>query len=856
MFSLEKLPQLIIPVSTGYIVECFLKAVGNWQEQNAKQNSTNNYSILKNSFEILEKAGNIDNQAFIEEYDQNTTSNEAIFEKINKIVFQEQNKNEYIFPKIIKEEIDKKEEEKKLRLLNMQKSKSEAEAAELTRLKIEEELVAKNIVKIFNFETYDKKREVRPFYGWEKYTEAKATAITSQINVDKAIKENTILYGPPGCGKTSYVENVTKAIAKKLNKNVVFYNIKNADLKTKTQNSATAHVDQLFEQVYEKAKNETVVLFFDEFDGISTKREEIHDEKKEDKIDHQNNDLTALLLQKIEGAAGKEKILIFAATNHIENMDSALIRTGRFEHRIHIGKPNFEMRTEIIKNIFKEEAKEEEVMLLLHLTSNQTTVDVAKTVDQYLAFKNDQIIKKNGSAESSAIVSFTKKTIEAQYKREGKKEPLSEEQVAKWIERNKRNIKILIDDEAKNNEIVSIEAINDQERLPSLKRIIENVIRAEEINESKEERFIRVLTEGLKPLGKIEQQLKNLEDKKYGQLEILNKNLDAITRSLEKTEGLKPLEEEKQLKKLVEILNKNKEEEINRLDVIAKSLEKIVDEKTMKEYLHQTAKAFAAINIQSQAELSFNYRKNIILEYFKQFEKEFDRLKKEDEPVAKNTLLYLLLLFTDKFSYAELHLVLQDLFINKFYVPRQAEVDRALDEKIFLTNKNNRIALHRSVIQESGSLQATMTERKAFEERMRCELSSFKEVLEIFQTYAPRIVLRERIFLEEHNTYAKNTKTIFDMLMGLTTKKIEYLINQENKEKLDEKLDEKFENFISNFTLKSIDPDERNKTRKTNLNAGTPNSYIRFNNIKDIIDVLTVIGVSEEDLKSVRNPSD
>ncbi len=59
-------------------------------------------------------------------------------------------------------------------------------------------------------------------------------------------------------------------------------------------------------------------------------------------------------------------------------MDSALIRPGRFEHRIHIGKPNIEMRTEIIKTIF-EKAEDKELNILLQLTSNQTTVDVAHT---------------------------------------------------------------------------------------------------------------------------------------------------------------------------------------------------------------------------------------------------------------------------------------------------------------------------------------------------------------------------------------------------------------------------------------------------------------------------------------------
>ena len=496
MFSLEKLPHLLIPASAAYLGERVIEFFGTRKERLAKENSSNNYNILKKCFEILEKEKekdiDIDAEMFIEKYDQEGTSNnqyynKKVYDEINEIIFKKKKHDQFLFP----ERIKKTEE---LYKLQIKEAKEKAEAAELERKKIEAELEEKNIVKIFEYETYNNTKEVRAFYGWEKYTEEKATAITNKIKNKEVIKENTLLYGPAGCGKTSYVENVTKAIATGLNKNVIFYNIKNADLKTKTQNSAAAHTNQLFEQVYEKAKTYPVVLFFDEFDGISTKREK-HNEKKEDKIDHQNNDVTALLLQKIEEASEKKNILIFAATNHIENMDDALIRTGRFDHKIHIGKPNINMRTDIIKTIFsnskEQKTLDEELNILLHLTSNQTTVDVANTVNQYLTFKRKE---NNKIKERLDINKFTINALIAQKSRKGKH--IDERKITEWINKVNKNDSIdeLRKAEKENPEIVSIQAIQEQEQYPSLKFDLEGIISSENINDSYEERVLTFLS--------------------------------------------------------------------------------------------------------------------------------------------------------------------------------------------------------------------------------------------------------------------------------------------------------------------------------------------------------------------------
>lgn len=96
---LEKLPQLLIPISTGYLGERFIEFLGKREYENAKKNSTENYQILKHCFEILEKKekmAEITQTDFLEQYDDNykKTTNET-YDKINKTIFKRE-ENFYI----------------------------------------------------------------------------------------------------------------------------------------------------------------------------------------------------------------------------------------------------------------------------------------------------------------------------------------------------------------------------------------------------------------------------------------------------------------------------------------------------------------------------------------------------------------------------------------------------------------------------------------------------------------------------------------------------------------------------------------------------------------------------------------
>lgn len=159
-------------------------------------------------------------------------------------------------------------------------------------------------------------------------------------DIYKAFKRESggciLLYGAPGCGKTMIV----KAIANEVDAQL--FVIKCSDIKSKWYGESEKNIKTIFEQARSFPKS---IIFFDEFDSLGTNREE-------DKVKASDGVVTELLAQ-IDGFDSKKKnntTLIIAATNKPWNIDSALLRNGRFGKKIFVGLPNKEEVISIIKH--------------------------------------------------------------------------------------------------------------------------------------------------------------------------------------------------------------------------------------------------------------------------------------------------------------------------------------------------------------------------------------------------------------------------------------------------------------------------------------------------------------------------
>ena len=170
------------------------------------------------------------------------------------------------------------------------------------------------------------------------------------------IPKGALLIGPPGTGKTL----LAKAMAGEAQ--VPFFSLSGSDFVEMFVGVGASRVRDLFKQAREKAP---CIIFIDEIDAIGRAR----GKNAMMSNDERENTLNQLLVE-MDGFGGDTGIIILAATNRPDVLDSALLRPGRFDRQISIDKPDVKGREEIFK-VHLEPIKISEA-LDLHKLAEQT----------------------------------------------------------------------------------------------------------------------------------------------------------------------------------------------------------------------------------------------------------------------------------------------------------------------------------------------------------------------------------------------------------------------------------------------------------------------------------------------------
>lgn len=235
------------------------------------------------------------------------------------------------------------------------------------------------------------------------------------IQVGARIPKGVLLVGPPGTGKTL----LAKAVAGEAG--VPFFTISGSDFVEMFVGVGASRVRDLFE---EAKKNAPCIIFIDEIDAVARKRGTGmgggHDEREQT--------LNQLLVE-MDGFGVNEGIIVMSATNRVDILDPAILRPGRFDRKVMVGRPDVKGREEILRVHAKGKPLGDDVDLLqiAQTTAGFTGADLENLLNEAAinAAKEDRVyVKQNdirkafvkvgiGAEKKSRIISEKEKKITA-----------------------------------------------------------------------------------------------------------------------------------------------------------------------------------------------------------------------------------------------------------------------------------------------------------------------------------------------------------------------------------------------------------------------------------------------------------
>lgn len=235
------------------------------------------------------------------------------------------------------------------------------------------------------------------------------------IQVGARIPKGVLLVGPPGTGKTL----LAKAVAGEAG--VPFFTISGSDFVEMFVGVGASRVRDLFE---EAKKNSPCIIFIDEIDAVARRRGTGmgggHDEREQT--------LNQLLVE-MDGFGVNEGVIVMAATNRVDILDPAILRPGRFDRRVMVGRPDIQGREDILKVHAKGKPLSEEIDLrqIAQTTAGFTGADLENLLNEaaILAAKENRIFLKQedikrafvkvgiGAEKKSRVISDKEKRITA-----------------------------------------------------------------------------------------------------------------------------------------------------------------------------------------------------------------------------------------------------------------------------------------------------------------------------------------------------------------------------------------------------------------------------------------------------------
>ena len=211
----------------------------------------------------------------------------------------------------------------------------------------------------------------------KKTKNKKDKEILDLFNQYKQLKVNIptgfLMYWPPWTWKTF----ITKKLAEELEANYISQTM--WDLWSSYQHQTTQNIKSLFEQSKKVSNKWPTILFLDEIDSLVSARTDRVDANKAEEISQFLQEFNKL-------AEEAPNLIVIAATNRPDHLDTALLRSGRFDKKIYVWPPTFETRRKMFELFINKEDRPNDWKInfkkLAELTDNYVNADIENIVKE------------------------------------------------------------------------------------------------------------------------------------------------------------------------------------------------------------------------------------------------------------------------------------------------------------------------------------------------------------------------------------------------------------------------------------------------------------------------------------------
>jgi SpoVK/Ycf46/Vps4 family AAA+-type ATPase len=207
-----------------------------------------------------------------------------------------------------------------------------------------------------------------------------------------SIPTGMLFYGPPGTGKTF----ITKKLAEELGCGFISKNM--GEFGSSYLHQTTKNIKDFFDGAKKAAENEPIILFLDEIDSLVSARTSNVDANKAEEVSQ--------FLQEFNALETAPNLIVIAATNRPDHLDSAILRSGRLDKKIYLGPPDTVARKALFR-MYIERAGRPSIGLdydeLAQLSDGYVSADIEAICDEVARDASRELLELIDEAENGTL---------------------------------------------------------------------------------------------------------------------------------------------------------------------------------------------------------------------------------------------------------------------------------------------------------------------------------------------------------------------------------------------------------------------------------------------------------------------